>query len=464
MTPDAIEVPGSVDGAAPVGPSIDDLSFGRDIAMLIGIRLASVVAGFLTSVIAARLLGSIALGAAGIGLTIGSIAALVANGGLNIATIYFLGRRPTARREIAHQSLTLALVAAALAATLVIVVAGPIAPQLLGDLPAGLITAAAILAAGIVGFEVSVSVLLGLGRSRPYLLAQSIEGIGSLAITAFILAALMPTAPGYVLAAGFAYACAALFAVVEAQRTVGGRMLAFDRGFTREALTLGIRGQLGNVLQFLNLRLDLLLIPLFVDLRAVGIYLIAVRMSEVVAQTASAAAAFLFPAVSRSRVTHAELTERTTRATLLVVALSGVVVALLAENLLRVFFGSDFQSGAAALRITMLAMVPLALTRLLAGDLKGRGRPGVVSIAAGLALSVTVLADLALIPLWGIEGAALASLVAYSTGASVLLVGFRRITGSSAMLLIPGPADGRFVMAAAAQVIAEIRRRRRGPP
>jgi len=411
------------------------------VAVLTTVRLAAVGAGFLTSVLAARVLGTSQLGAAGVALTIGAIAALVANGGLNIASTYFLGRRPHERRVIAHRVLTLGLAASLLAAALVLFVVRPFADRIFDQDALALVSATAVLAAGIVGFEVGGAILLGLDRRKPYVITQVIEGLGSFVLTAAIFVFVSPTAEGMVIAAGLAFLVAALFAASVAQRTVGGWIFGFDARFTREALALGLRGQAGNILQFLNLRLDLLLVPLLMDLRAAGLYLIAVRMSEVVTQTASAAAAFLFPAVSRSGVNQTELTERTMRVTLIVVIAAGAAIALAGEVLLETFFGPQFGAATGALRITMFAMVPLSISRLLAGDMKGRGRAGLVSISAATALIATLLLDLLLIPRYGIEGAAVASLLAYSAGAATLLAAYTRVTGAPLRRLIPTMAD-----------------------
>jgi O-antigen/teichoic acid export membrane protein len=318
-----------------------------------------------------------------------------------------------------------------------------------GDL--ALLVASAALAAGIVAYEVSGAILLGLDRPRPYIATQAVEGIGSLVAIAGILLLIAPSAAGMVVGAAAAYGAAAVFASIVAQRAVGGRMLGFDATFTRDALSMGLRGQIGNVLQFLNLRLDLLLVPLILDLASAGVYLIAVRMSEVVTQISSAAAALLFSAVARDGPTRTDLTERTTRATMIAVVVSGTAIAIAAEPLLTTFFGPEFGAAASALRITMIAMVPLAVSRLLAGDMKGRGRAGLVSISAGAALVATIALDLLLIPSYGIEGAALASLIAYTIGAVTLLIAYRRVTGASLRNLVPTFQDARLLGAALAR-------------
>ena len=427
-------------------------TFGRDIALLTIVRLAATAAGFLTSVVAARVLGPTALGAGAVGLTFGTIAALLANGGLNISSIYFLGRRPDERTATTHRSFTLGLCATALAAALVIIAAPLLSPTVFGPGHTDLVLATALVAAGIVSFGLNGSLLLGLDRRIAYLGTQVIEGIGSFFLVVLVFAGGGATSAGYLLGAALAALLATAFATVVAHRTVGGRPLAFDARFARESLALGLRGQVGNVLQFLNLRLDMLLVPLFVDLRAAGVYLIAVRMSEVVAQIASAASAYLFPAVSRGA--SARPASRNGPSGSPWSWSSRAASSSASSPRCSSRRSSDpIMRRAGALRITMLAMVPLSLSRLMASDMKGRGRAGLVSVSAGCALAATIVFDLLLIPSFGIEGASVASLIAYSAGACVLLVAYRRVTGSSLRPLVPTVTDARLLATASLRVL-----------
>jgi Na+-driven multidrug efflux pump len=107
-------------------------------------------------------------------------------------------------------------------------------------------------------------------------------------------------------------------------------------------------------------------------------------------------------------------------------------------------------------------MLPLALSRMLGGDLKGRGRPGLVSLSTGLALVITVIGDLALIPRLGIDGAAVASLLAYTAGAAVLVVSFARVTGASPLQLVPGVRDAVALAARGRSLLAGIQAQGRG--
>jgi O-antigen/teichoic acid export membrane protein len=416
-------------------------------AALTGARLVAVLAQFVAGVLAARLLQPAALGAASVGLSAGWVLSIVANGGLNISAIYYLGRRPGRARALVQALLPLLAVALAAALVLAVVstpLVGPLTLSRPGWQALPLLVAAGVLATGTVGFEVSGSVLLGLHDRRGYVLADLTRSVCTLLAVLVLLVGPMRTAIGYVLATAVGVAAPALWLGARVRRRLGPLRPRWDAGFAREVARTGVKGQPSNVLTFLTLRLDMLLVPALVGLGPAGVYFVATRVAEVVAQLSNAAAAMLFPHVAASAADqrHAtRTTERVMRLTLTGTVLGGAVLAGCAPLLLSRIFGSAYRSGTMSVMIMLAAMVPLAMGRVLAADLKGRGRVGVVSIAAGVGVAVTVLADVTLLPVWGIAGAAAASVLAYAATAVMLTMVYRRATGAAVTALCPRPAD-----------------------
>lgn len=423
-------------------PRTQPASFGRAVLGLGAVRLLSVTAGFGTGILGARFLGPSGLGAATVALTIGLIAGVVFNVGLNIAAIYLLGRRKEEREAIVGSLTRLALVAGA-CALLITAASWPILSGLVRAEGRGYLgPLAGLIAASVILYEFGGALVLGLRRMGTYAIAELVRGGATLVLTLLVLAAIAASDGGFVLAAAGGYASGALVSFIATRRMLGHLPLTWDAPIARAALSIGVRGQLGNILQYLNLRLDQLLVPALLQLQAAGIYAIAVRVSEVVAQIASSAASLIFPAVAtRDEVASTELTERTVRLAILLVSATAIVLGVISEPLLVVGFGEDFRSGTATVRILLVAMVPLAAARILAGDLKGRGRPGLVSAVMVATLALTVTFDLLLIPMLGIEGAGLASLAAYSGSAVLLAIAFHQTTGASFARLLPGASD-----------------------
>lgn len=417
-------------------------SLGSAMVALTAARLASVAAVFLSGVVAARLLSASAMGVAGVGLTVGWAVAIVANGGLNIAAVYYLGRRPEDRAVLVARLVGLLLGALAVGAVVTALVAPVLGATSLDRQRPLLFAAAAVLAMATVGYELAGALLLGLDRRRAYILADVLRSAATFGLAVLVLGLLTRTAEGYVLATGLGVVVPAVFGLVVVRRTVGSLRPRYDREFTGAALRMGLAGQVGNVLTFVNLRLDLLLVPAFLRLDQAGIYFVATRVSEVVGQASTASASMLFPHVAGQADRNATaVTERTSRLTLLATLVAGAALAAVSPWVLGLFFGEVYRAGTFALLLLLTATLPLALARVLAADLKGRGRPGLVSIGTGVGAAVNVLANLALIPVWGLEGAAVASILSYGVMAVALLLSYRRVTGGRVRALLPGPAD-----------------------
>jgi len=429
--------------------------FAGAVSLLLLARLATVASLFGVHVIGARLLTPEVLGSAAVGQTVGMIAALVANGGLNIATIYFLKQEAEQRAELVPRLVALAMGACALAVVIVVVSAPLMLGWIMGASAWPLMLAAAVLGAAIIAFEFSGALMLGLGRAGWFAVLELVRGLGALVAVVILLLGPWRDDTGFIVGLMLGYALAAIIGLVTAGRSGLPILPAYDAALAGRALRFGVRGQAGNVFQFLGARLDLLLVPALLDLGAAGVYLIAVRTSDVVGQVATAASSLVFPRVAdptESRST--ELTQRTARISLLIVGAAALALGLSGEAILSLFFGDAYAAGIGALLVLLVAALPLALGRILSADLKGRGRPGLASWASlGMVAAIVVL-DLILIPTYGITGAAVASLLAYTFGALVLVLAFRSVAGGRARALVPTWADIRDVVATARRVVS----------
>lgn len=415
-------------------------------------RLATLGALFVVNVLAARALPTDAVGAVGVGQTIGLFAAMLANGGLNISTVVFLQRRPEDRGAVVGALMVLAAGSAVVAMLLALAAA----PLVLGPVVARtdglLLGAAALVAVTIIGFEFAGALLLGIDRQGRFTVIELVRGIATLGAAAVGLL-LVREAWVVVAALGIGYGAAAVAGLRSAWPAIRPRM-HLDAGLARRSLAFGIRGQAGNLFQYLGLRLDLLLVPALMNLNAGGVYFVVVRVAEVVGQIATAAASFLFPGVAGALDDRAtRMTERVTRMTLLLVLAAVVVVGLVAGPLLGAVFGPAYADGAPVLVVALVGIVPLSVCRMIAADLKGRGRPGLASIGSAVMAGAILVLDLLLIPVWGLMGAAIASVAAYTLSATALLAAYRRVTGARLTELVPRLDDLRAGLAFAGHAL-----------
>jgi O-antigen/teichoic acid export membrane protein len=205
-------------------------------------------------------------------------------------------------------------------------------------------------------------------------------------------------------------------------------------------LEYGLPCMMTGLPQMLNLRLDQMLMVGLLPSNDLGLYVVAVAWSGAAAPLLNAIGFVMTPAIaSVADVTHnarrLAVGARITAALAIVLCVAFAGMTPFAVTLL---FGERFRASIpAALILTPTAGI-LGLNLVLQEGLRGMGRPYAVFRAELAGLAVTGVALLALLRSMGIIGAAIASLLGYSTVTVFLLKNARRYTGMSlTVLLIP---------------------------
>ncbi len=191
----------------------------------------------------------------------------------------------------------------------------------------------------------------------------------------------------------------------------------------KKSITFGLKYHVGVVTSFTTLRLDQLMLSSMATSVEIGLYVIAVRLSEITTVLASSIAEVLMPEVAASK--HAErsaqLLLRSLRLMIYVYLLILIPLFLLVPTLLEFAFGTEFLAAAGTLRLLLVASMVWSIGAIIISGLNGFGYPGLSTVSRLSSAVVTVFALLYWLPRYGIVGAALSSLVGYSVMLAVAL-------------------------------------------
>lgn len=209
------------------------------------------------------------------------------------------------------------------------------------------------------------------------------------------------------------------------------------------ALSLGVRGQLGNVATLFNYRLDVFIVNAFLSTAQLGLYSLGVVVSEALWQIPHAAAVALFPRTARTLEQGAtEFTCTITRQVLIISLACGVALAVVSPFAVPLVFGTRFSASVSVIWWILPGTVALSLAKVMSADLAARGKPEYSSICSFISLAATVALDLTLIPRMGIQGAALASSLAYLLHTILVATALKRVLGVPwRLLLVPSRAE-----------------------
>jgi O-antigen/teichoic acid export membrane protein len=200
----------------------------------------------------------------------------------------------------------------------------------------------------------------------------------------------------------------------------------------RQATTFGIQGQLSNLIQLLNLRLDSYLILIFVNSSGVGLYAVGVSLSEGMWFIANSVGVVLLTNLTMSDdESAARMTPIVCRNTLLVTGVAAVGAAVVAPWLVPAIFGAEYEDSVLPFIWLLPGTVAAAGTKILAAYVFSRGKPLVNAQIGFVTLIVTVVGDVLLIPVFEVSGAAAASSAAYIVSLVLTAVAYRRLSGGS---------------------------------
>jgi len=300
-------------------------------------------------------------------------------------------------------------------------------------------------------FSVLMAMLVGEERfylrSLVALVNRSAALLGFLAVILFMGRRAETAVIGYLIGLSFAVAMAIL-----ALRRFFRNAWQILRAQSQLVPTIlfGIRGQAGTLASFFSYRLDVFVVNYFLDASHVGLYSLGVIISEALWQLPAIVAVALFPRTARTVGSGAEdFTCLILRQVALLTTAGALVIGIASPIAIPMIFGARFAPSVPVVWWILPGTVALALGKVTAADLSARGLINHLPISAVIGLVLTLILDFLLIPRWGIEGAALASSMAYlGSGVYLLAVLQRSLKTTWKTLLVPSTAElrayGRF--------------------
>lgn len=391
-------------------------TFLRNVTSTFGMNLLLLVTSIANSAIIARTLGTDGKGVLTMALLVPSVLVLLMGLGIGVANVYFAGTHKISVPLLTRNSVGVALLACVVGAFMVsILLATGWLTKLLPGVPSGIaLLAMLIFPLGLLGGYLN-GILQGLQRILKLNKLMLIQGAVTLAMTLLLVVGLRLNLPGgvlaYVIASGLALALAG-----QALRKEGARFTpAWDSEVLCPTLAYGLKGYVGNVLQFFNYRLDAFLVNFFLGSAGVGIYSVSVALAELLWQLPNAVSFVIFPKASATQATQMNaFTPRVFRLTLAVTAFVGLMLALLGRFLIAGIYGAQFNAAYRPMLALLPGVILLGGAKVLTNEIAGRGHPHYNSISSGIGLLLTLSLDLLLIPRYGVLGASIASSVAYT--------------------------------------------------
>lgn len=189
--------------------------------------------------------------------------------------------------------------------------------------------------------------------------------------------------------------------------------------FMAHQLRVGIQFQPAILFNYLNLRLDVLMLAFYSDARSVGIYSLAITFAELVwLATDSLLVGILERQGNAPEGEAIAVTVKAVRMNLLMAVVIGIAIAITAPPFIRVVYGDAFHDARYAVWSLLPAAAGMAVWRPISATIARMASPRLTSAISLAALVVNIGANAVLIPAAGIVGAGIASGLSYWVGAA----------------------------------------------
>lgn len=364
--------------------------FFRKIAGTILTRIFLIGMGLVTSVIVNRLLGPEGRGLYALALTVSAIGVQLANLGLHISNTYYVARNRTLLVVLVKISVGVSILLGSISGGFIWIFS--LVYPFLTPLQGGLLgIALCYIPVGLLCMLLQ-NIILGIHEVRIYNFSEIC--IKSLSI--FFIVMLFSFDKINVETVYFANIITVIIVVaiimwwLQRYYFPQEQSTSYGEWSLSEYFSYGLKSYFACVFFFISTKVDFFLLSEFEGLDIVGYFSVATTLVEFPTLLLTTIGGMLFPKLASmsSMSERINFTEKTAKQTLGVLLLVGTIMAVLAQKVIIILYGIEFQSAAYFLYWMLIGLIPFAYYNAYAQLLAAVGNSNFYSFACALGVSI----------------------------------------------------------------------------
>src|SRR5665648_12878 len=202
--------------------------------------------------------------------------------------------------------------------------------------------------------------------------------------------------------------------------------MIISKGLVKKSFGYGWKNELSYFIQFLNYRLSYFFILYFEDITSVGLFSVAIVVSESIWLMAKS-----ITTVQYSKIINMdnpekamELTKKSARLSLYTTLAMLIVLALIPTWIFGMVFGKDFSTIKQLLFLLMPGILTIAVSNVYGHFFAALNQMKVLIVKSSIGLCFTIVLSFILIPLWSLTVACIATSVSYLSSSVYLIIVF----------------------------------------
>jgi len=390
-------------------------------------QMITVLLSVIASIVIARVLGPTDMGIYSIILLTFTLIGTFGSLGIGISNTYYGAKKYSSWNRIASNSLISAFLIGIPSIIIFVLVLG-LNSSLLNNIDITLFITASIAIPFLILMPYFQYILLGQNKIKEYNFTNIIQGIIYLSLIIIVLFIFKGNLWGIIVSWTITSILASIIplSIVYKSTKFG---LHFNFNLFKKSVIFGLKGYLGNFINFFNYRIDLFFIGLLLNFANVGYYFISVSLAESLWYLPGAVGTIVFartPGLSDEEVNKS--TPQICRNTLFITIIMALILFVAGKYVILILYGSQYLPALEPLWVLLPGIVALSICKVLSNEIAGRGKPIINTYAAIISLIINVPLNIVLIPKIGIIGSALSSSISYSITTIIVLSSFLKLS------------------------------------
>jgi len=364
--------------------------------------------------------------------------------GINLASTFYLGKRKYSPKEVFGNNIIIAILVSSLVVLVGLVIIFLFSDSFFSGVNKEYLILALFLVPLYIFFNFISHILLGLQKIKKYNIICFSQSFLFLSFVGALLLGFHWGVKAAILSEILSFIIIGIVLFFFVKKETGGIVFKLNKNYFKDNLSYGLKGYFSGIFYFLHRRVDLLLINFFINPVAVGLYYVAIGLSEAVSFLSVSAATVLFPRIASetNEKNLKEFTPMVCRSILLVTLIMSVLLFILGDWIIPLLYSDNFLGSVRPFRILIIGALLISGWQILANDLGGRGRPILGTYPIGVATGLNVILNILWIPRWGIEGAAWATVVSCLAMFLITVFIYSRVSGNRIRnIILPRKSD-----------------------
>jgi O-antigen/teichoic acid export membrane protein len=401
--------------------------FVRKVAETFATRILLIGIGLISSVIVARILGPEKRGLYAVAGTIGAIGVQLGNLGLHSSNTYYVAKDRTLLPTLVSNTLLFSLIFGSIGTSLTWVVFS-IWPHI-APVNGILLTLSLVWIPIGMAYLLLQSLLIGIQEIRTYNKIELFTNtLPIILVTGLII--IKSVTVEAVFSAGFASLAIGFVLLLWRMKSYLSDSLMPSLTLFKRNIVYGLKAYFAALFAFLVLRVDILLVKFLIGAEEAGYYSIATSMANMFYLLPVAIGTILFPTLS-AMSSHKEKWIFTKKIAIwigLLMLVPAGFASMLAEPIIRILFGEPFIPAAPAFAWLIPGIIMLSINTVYMNFFASIGMPMIAVYCPAIAAIINIALNIKLIPVLGITGASLSSVVSYSMmlGGSLVYIAIKK--------------------------------------